>query len=499
VIVPRARDLGGFEVRRALPSTNRQMVGPSIFFDQMGPAEFMVGEGIDVRPHPHINLATVTYLFDGEIMHRGSLGTAVPIGELDAGRGMLTAAFAERLFAATTESLLICRCRRRRLSKPRGATMAQHQSIDLFTPIRVGQLPLNNRIVMAPLTRSRAGPGNVPTRLNALYYAQRASAGLIISEATQIAPEGQGYIATPGIHSHEQIEGWKCVTKAVHVANGHIVLQLWHVGRISHSSFQPGGVAPVAPSAIQPKGQAFTAKGFEPIPTPRALETEEIPRLVEKYAQAARNAISAGFDGVEVHGANGYLIDQFLQGRTNQRTDQYGGSIENRSRFLMEVVDAVSAAVGVEHTGVRISPQNRMNDIADGDPQALFDYVAEHLSGKRLAYLHIIEGDTSGAAVPAFDYMKLKRLFGGFVIANNGFNKELANKALTEGSADLIAFGIPFIANPDLVVRLFLDAPLVPVNRETLYGGGEQGYTDYPFLRSVAPHACYHDTKRAWG
>jgi N-ethylmaleimide reductase len=372
-------------------------------------------------------------------------------------------------------------------------------TIDLFTPVNVGPLALNNRIVMAPLTRSRAGPGNVPTQLNALYYAQRASAGLIISEATQIAAEGQGYIATPGIHSPQQIEGWKCVTKAAHVANGQIVLQLWHVGRISHSSFQPGGAAPVAPSAIKPKGQAFTAKGFEPIPTPRALETEEIPRLTEQYAQAARNAITAGFDGVEIHAANGYLIDQFLQDRTNQRTDRYGGSVENRSRFLMEVVDAVSAVVGAERTGVRISPQNRMNDIADDDPQTLFNYVAEHLAGKGLAYLHIIEGDTSGAAVPPFDYTKLKRLFGGLVIANNGFNKELANKTLAEGSADLIAFGTPFIANPDLVVRLFLDAPLMAVNRDTLYGGGEQGYTDYPFLRSVEPHSCYRDRERAWG
>jgi N-ethylmaleimide reductase len=248
---------------------------------------------------------------------------------------------------------------------------------DLFTPIDVGTLFLRNRIVMAPLTRSRAGPGNVPTQLNALYYAQRASAGLIISEATQIAPEGQGYISTPGIHSAEQIAGWKCVTQAVHVAGGPIVCQLWYVGRISHPSFQPGGKAPVAPSAIKPDGQAFTAKGFEPIPTPRALDTAEIPAIVEQYAQAARNALTAGFDGVEVHGANGYLIDQFLRDQTNQRADGYGGSIENRSRFLMEVVDAVIAAVGAERTGVRISPQNGQNDIGDSDPQTLFNHVAE--------------------------------------------------------------------------------------------------------------------------
>jgi N-ethylmaleimide reductase len=370
---------------------------------------------------------------------------------------------------------------------------------NLFSPVEVGPLLLRNRVVMAPLTRSRAGPANVPNQLNALYYAQRASAGLIISEATQISPQGQGYISTPGIYSAEQIEGWKCVTRAVHVAGGRIVLQLWHVGRISHPSFQPGGAAPVAPSAIRPRGQAFTAKGFEPIPTPRALETAEIPAIVEQYAQAARNALMAGFDGVEVHAANGYLIDQFLRDQTNKRTDRYGGSIANRSRFLMEVVDVVSTAVGAERTGVRISPQNTQNDIADSDPQTLFNYVAEQLSGKGLAYLHIIEGDTSGLPVPPFDYQNLKHLFGGLVIANNGFDKLRANKAIAEGRADLVAFGKPFIANPDLVIRLLLDAPLMPVNRETLYGGAEQGYTDYPILRAIAPHACYHDTERAWG
>ena len=323
------------------------------------------------------------------------------------------------------------------------------KTLDLFTPIDVGSLQLRNRIVMAPLTRSRAGPGNVPHALNALYYAQRASAGLIISEATQIAPEGQGYIATPGIHSAEQIQGWKCVTKAVHIAGGPIVLQLWHVGRISHPSFQPGGALPVAPSAVKPNAQAFTEKGFEPIPTPRALETEEVPAIVEKYAQGARNALAAGFDGVEVHAANGYLIDQFLQDRTNQRTDRYGGSIENRTRFLMEAVDAVSAAVGAERTGVRISPQNTMNDIGDSDPQALFNYVAERLAGRGLAYPHIIDGDTGGAVVPPFDYKRLKDLFGGVVIVNNGFDKARATQAIVDGSADLVAFGKPFIGNPD--------------------------------------------------
>jgi N-ethylmaleimide reductase len=370
---------------------------------------------------------------------------------------------------------------------------------DLFSPVEVGPLTLKNRVVMAPLTRSRAGPGNVPNRLNALYYGQRASAGLIVSEATQISPEGQGYILTPGIHSAEQIEGWTCVTKAVHVAGGHIVLQLWHVGRISHPSFQPGGAAPVAPSAIRPAGQAFTEKGFEPIPTPRALDTDEIPVIVEQYAQGARNALAAGFDGVEVHAANGYLIDQFLRDRTNKRKDRYGGSVENRSRFLMEVVQSVTAAIGAERTGVRISPQNTQNDIADSDPQNLFNHVAEALSGKGLAYLHVIEGDTSGIPIPPFDYGQIKGLFGGRVIANNGFDKMRANKAIADGRADLVAFGKPFIANPDLVMRLLLDAPLLEVNRDTLYGGTEEGYTDYPVLRGVAPSTCFRDRERAWG
>jgi N-ethylmaleimide reductase len=370
---------------------------------------------------------------------------------------------------------------------------------DLFGATIVGRWDLKNRIVMAPLTRSRAGTGNVPTALNALYYAQRASAGLIISEATQISPEGQGYIATPGIHSAEQIEGWKLVTKAVHVAGGLMIAQLWHVGRISHPTFQPGGALPIAPSAIKPDAQAFTEKGFEPIPTPRALETSEIPIIVAQYAQAAKNALAAGFDGVEVHAANGYLIDQFLRDHTNRRSDAYGGGIENRARFLMDVVDAVTDAAGAERTGVRISPQNGQNDIADSDPQSLFNHVVKGLAGRGLAYLHVIEGDTSGAPVAPFDYGALKRLFGGVIVANNGFDKTSANAAITEGRADLVAFGKPFIANPDLVIRLLLDAPLIEVNRETLYGGTEEGYTDYPVLSRITPTTCYRDKERAWG
>jgi N-ethylmaleimide reductase len=369
---------------------------------------------------------------------------------------------------------------------------------DLFEPFQLGPLTLPNRIVMAPLTRSRAAAGNVPTQLHALYYSQRASAGLIISEATQIAPEGQGYISTPGIHSKEQVENWRCVTKAVHIAGGRIVLQLWHVGRISHPSFQPGGGAPIAPSAVKPDVRAYTAKGFEPIPTPRALETSDIPGIIEQYARAARNALAAGFDGVEIHAANGYLVDQFLRDRTNKRSDRYGGSIENRSQFLLETVEAVTAEVGVKRTGVRISPQNTFNDMADIDPQALFNYVAEKLSGK-IVYLHVIEGDTSGKPVPSFDYKRLKDLFGGIFIANNGFDKLQAGKALAAGRTDLIAFGRPFIANPDLVIRLFLNAPLAPLNQDTLYGGAEHGYTDYSILRSVAHHACFSDVREEWG
>lgn len=287
---------------------------------------------------------------------------------------------------------------------------------------------------------------------------------------------------------------------AVHAAGGRIVLQLWHVGRISHQSFQPGGKLPVAPSAIKPNGQAFTAKGFEPIPTPRALELAEIPGIVAQYAQGARNAMAAGFDGVEVHGANGYLIDQFLRDGSNKRTDAYGGSIENRTRFLLEVVDAVIAVVGADRTGLRISPQNGQNDISDSDPQRLFNHVASAISSKGLSFLHVIEGDTGGTPVPPFDYKEIKRRFGGIVIANNGFDKERGNEAIEEGRADLVAFGKPFISNPDLVTRLYLDAPLAPANRETFYGGADQGYTDYPLLRAVEPHSCYcDDADRAWG
>lgn len=356
----------------------------------------------------------------------------------------------------------------------------------LFSPIKLGPYELKNRIVMAPLTRSRAGGGNVPHALNALYYTQRASAGLIIAEATQILPEGQGYISTPGIHSAEQIEGWKEITGAVHAVGGRIFLQLWHVGRISHPSFQPNGVLPVAPSAIKPDGQTYTAEGFKPIPMPRALDAAEIPGIVGSYRQATKNGLEAGFDGVEVHGANGYLLDQFLRDGTNQRTDEYGGSIENRSRLLLQVVDAVIAVAGADRVGVRISPQNGQNDIRDSDPQPLFNHVAKNLSGKGLAYLHVIEGDTSGAPVAPFEYAAIRRAFDGLYMANNGFDQKRGAAAIAAGRADLIAFGRPFISNPDLVARFLLDAPISPLDLATLYGGSGKGYTDYPALAELA-------------
>lgn len=366
-------------------------------------------------------------------------------------------------------------------------------ALNLFSPIKLGPYELPNRIVMAPLTRSRAGNGNVPHTLNALYYAQRASAGLIIAEATQVVPEGQGYISTPGIHSEDQIEGWREITTAVHVAGGRIFLQLWHVGRISHQSFQPNGALPVAPSAIRPKGQTYTANGFEDHPTPRALETAEIPGVVQGYRQGAVNALEAGFDGVEVHSANGYLLDQFLRDRTNKRTDRYGETPDNRSRLLLEVLDAVIGVAGAERVGVRISPQVTAGDISDGHPQTLFNHVAKSLSGKGLAYLHVIEGDTTGKPVAPFDYAEIKRLFGGLYMANHAYDKARGNAAIAEGRADLIAFGKPFIANPDLVSRFLFDAPLAHLNQETLYGGAEKGYTDYSLLSTVpaAPVPCW--------
>jgi N-ethylmaleimide reductase len=358
----------------------------------------------------------------------------------------------------------------------------------LFDPIRVGALDLASRIVMAPLTRCRAGPGQVPTELMRTYYAQRADpatgAGLIVSEATQVCPEGQGYLDTPGLHSAAQVAGWRRVTDAVHARGGRIVAQLWHVGRISHVSLQPLGRAPVSSSAITANVKTRTAAGREPVSPPRALATDEIPGVVEQYRRAALNALDAGFDGVEVHAANGYLIEQFLRDSLNHRSDRYGGSVANRSRFLLEVVQAVVQAAGGGRTGVRLSPVTPSNDAPqDSDPQALYGHAVAALAPLGLAYLHVVEGATGGARDHTpFDYAALRALFKGAWMVNNGYDRALALDAVASGRADLVAFGKPFIANPDLGRRLRLGAPLAVSDASTYYGGGAHGYTDYASL-----------------
>lgn len=357
----------------------------------------------------------------------------------------------------------------------------------LFDSYRLGALTLPNRIVMAPLTRNRAAAGNVPTALMAEYYAQRATAGLIVAEATQVVPEGQGYQDTPGIHSAAQVAGWKQVTDAVHARGGRIFLQLWHVGRVSHVDLQPGGQAPVAPSALRAKTKTFVGGTFTDVSEPRALRLEEIPDIVEGYRKGAANAIAAGFDGVEIHGANGYLLDQFLRDGINQRTDSYGGSIENRARLLLEVTEAIVKEIGATRTGIRLSPVTPANDAVDSNPQPLFNYVVEQLDRLGLVYIHVIEGSTGGPRdnLP-FDYGALRSRFRGAWIANNGYDRAMAETAVANGRADLIAFGRPFISNPDLVERLRNESPLAQLNRATLYGGGAEGYTDYPALSAVA-------------
>ncbi len=361
----------------------------------------------------------------------------------------------------------------------------------LFDPLQIGDLTLSNRVIMAPLTRMRSKqPGNIPTELNATYYAQRASAGLIISEATQVSQQGQGYPGTPGIYSTEQVAGWKLVTDAVHQQGGKIFLQLWHVGRISHSSHQPDGQPPVAPSAIKATGGTFSATwqqvAFE---TPRALETNEIPRIVADFAQAARNAKAAGFDGVEVHGANGYLLDQFLQDGSNQRTDAYGGSIENRARLLLEVVDAAIKVWGAGRVGVRLSPYGTFNDMKDSDPVALFTYVLGQLDARKVGYVHLIEPRSSSAGSSDTNLPNtpdtaevFREEFSGVLISAGGYGREDAMEVVAEGIADAVAFGRLFIANPDLPLRLQQGADLNKYDRSTFYGGAEKGYTDYPTL-----------------
>ena len=359
---------------------------------------------------------------------------------------------------------------------------------DLFQPVRLGSYQLANRIVMAPLTRSRAGEDGVPSPLMVKYYAQRASAGLIISEGTNISSQGRGYAFTPGLFDDAQVEGWRRVTEAVHARGGRIFPQLWHVGRVSHPSLQPGGALPVAPSAIRPEATSYTASGFQPCVTPRALASDEIPEIVEQYRRAARNALAAGFDGVEIHAANGYLIEQFLRDSTNKRTDAYGGSRENRARLLLEVTEAVAGVCGGERVGVRLSPVAPVNGAGlDSDPAGTYGYAVERLNTFGLAFIHVIEGATQGPReVPGgFDLQILRRSFKGLYMANNGYDLELALDARHHNRADLISFGRLYIANPDLVERLRTRAPLNVPDRETFFGGGAAGYTDYPALTSA--------------
>jgi N-ethylmaleimide reductase len=356
-------------------------------------------------------------------------------------------------------------------------------SKDLFSPATLGSISLKNRIVMAPLTRNRAGEGAVPQPINVTYYEQRATAGLIVTEATPISAMAHGYPALPGIYTDAQVAGWKKVTDAVHAKGGKIVIQLWHVGRISHPSLLPNNALPVAPSAIKPAGKAFTYQGLVDYVAPRALDVSELPAIVQDYVHATQCAIAAGFDGVEIHAANGYLLDQFLRDGSNHRTDQYGGSYENRARLLMEVTSAVVDVIGADKVGVRLSPVNPFNDMKDSNPQAIFNYVATALNQFNLAYLHAVEGGIHGGGeADPFDFGAFRQLFKGAYMANLSYDKARGNAAIASGHADAIAYGVPFIANPDLVERFKQDAPLNEADSKTFYGGTEKGYTDYPAL-----------------
>jgi 2,4-dienoyl-CoA reductase-like NADH-dependent reductase (Old Yellow Enzyme family) len=350
----------------------------------------------------------------------------------------------------------------------------------LFQPLEAGAFTLPNRLVMAPLTRCRASSGRVPNALMAEYYAQRASFGMILSEATSISPQGVGYPDTPGIWSAEQVEGWKRVTSAVHQAGGQILLQLWHVGRISDPIYLDGA-SPVAPSAIAPAGHVSLFRPLKEFVTPRALELSEIPGLVEDYRRAAENAKAAGFDGVEIHGANGYLIDQFLQDSSNHRTDEYGGPIENRARFLLEVTDAVISVWGADRVGMHLAPRGDAHDVGDSNISSVFHYAAGELGKRKIAFLCARESYDQPALGPS-----LKQAFGGVYIANEGFTAESAREAIRSGVADAVAFGKFAIANPDLVERARTGAPLNHPDPNTFYGSGPVGYTDYPFLETTS-------------
>ncbi len=357
----------------------------------------------------------------------------------------------------------------------------------LLSSYTAGSLTLPNRVVLAPMTRSRAQAGNVAHPLAATYYAQRASAGLLITEGTQVSPQGVGYIRTPGIHSPAQIEGWQAVTRAVHEAGGRIFGQLWHVGRVSHTDFHDGE-PPVAPSAIAVEGETFTPKGRQPFSTPRALETDEIPGVIDQFRTAARNAREAGFDGVEIHGANGYLLDQFLRDGTNVRTDGYGGSLANRARFPLEVVDAVTDVWGASRVGYRIAPRFSMLGMSDSDPKTTFSYLADALQQRGLLYLHVVEAIAGPRAVDTADRITpaLRRVFGGTLIVNGGYDRASGEQAVANGWADLVAYGAPFLANPDLPERFRVAAPLNAPDPSTFYTGDERGYTDYPALEQAS-------------
>jgi N-ethylmaleimide reductase len=361
---------------------------------------------------------------------------------------------------------------------------------NLFSPATLGAIAVANRIAMAPLTRARARMDGVHSPLAIEYYRQRASAGLIISEATNISQQGRGYAFTPGIYTRAHVASWRPVTDAVHAAGGRIVLQLWHVGRFSHVSLQENGAPPVAPSAIRADGETYIEGGYARPSEPRALATDEIPGIVEDYRSAARNAKAAGFDGVEVHSANNYLLDQFIRDSTNHRADRYGGSIENRTRLTVEVAQAVSEIWGADRVGVRLSPITRSGGGTplDSNSQATYDFLGERLGELDLAYLHCVEGQTGGQNdVSGFDFQRLRRKFGGKYIANNGYDLALATRAIAEDRADMVAFGRPFIGNPDLVERLRTGAPLLEAPKETYYDGGARGYTDWPVLGASNP------------
>jgi N-ethylmaleimide reductase len=349
----------------------------------------------------------------------------------------------------------------------------------LFTPFQLGDLTLPNRMVMAPMTRNRAERNGVVSPLMATYYQQRASAGLIITESTPVSARGVGYPYTPGIYTDAQAESWRRVTDAVHIFGGHIFVQLQYCGRISHPSLLPDRRPPFAPSALRPAGQAVTEMGMQDFVTPHALEAHEIPAIVAEFRDAAQTAKDAGFDGIEVHGANGYIIDQFLRDGSNHRTDSYGGSPENRLRLLREILDAVGAVWPAGRIGVRFSPENSFNSMSDSNPQTHFEYFAEQLNSYGLAYLHVLEGDMM-AKTRTVNYGALRTTFSGPYVANNGYNLERAATAIRDGMADLIAFGVPFLANPDLVRRYRENLPLNPADHATFYGGNEVGYTDYP-------------------